>query len=753
MVDGASAQTTFPAKIEYFVKDYNFNWLSYSPYDTQSGGLFSDPDSAMEPLLSYSSALPGRVYTLIREDRGLYGTQGLTYNLHLVNENYPDGVNILVQVYIGVHFSCPGGFSTSPYDSLCHGPASCPTGSVYDSTQGCAPPPPPPPPCKKNAQGTCQEPNKEPDACASTPMPIHMGTGNKYLLEKDYQAAYKQGLNLTRYFNSQVGDTPGSMGLGWRHQYEHFLLTDSVGGTPAMVMNRADGSTHIFKFNGSTFEKESGYVIDRLLQVKDGNGTATGWAYMVGADDSTEQYNLKGQLVSIKRRDGTLLRLSYTAADKLNMVLDPFGATMTFAYDALGRVRTIRVGGKSFQYAYDANQNLVSATYPDQKSRQYRYNESGYTGGASLPNALTGVIDENNSRYASYFYDAQGRAVNEYLGSGVSQYALTFNADGTTLMSDPLGTARAIQFTSSFNRLKISGQSQPGGAGCGAASSNLSRDANGNPATKTDFRGIVTAYTYDLNRNLETSRIEAAGTSQARKISTIWHPQFRLPVQIDEPLRRTTFTHDTNGNVLSMTEQPTLDATGNSGAGASVTGSPRQTSYTYNSYGQLTSITGPRQDLPEKTTLSYIDANLYSITNAAGHVITMSNFDLDGRPRAITDANDVVTSLVYHPRGWLLSRSVTADGITDTTSYTYDNVGQLTGVTLPDNSRITYTWDAAHRLTRISDQLGNSINYTLDNMGNRIRETVLDATGTLKRQVSRVYDTLNRLQEVTGATQ
>ena len=48
---------------------------------------------------------------------------------------------------------------------------------------------------------------------------------------------------------------------------------------------------------------------------------------------------------------------------------------------------------------------------------------------------------------------------------------------------------------------------------------------------------------------------------------------------------------------------------------------------------------------------------------------------------------------------------------------------------------------------------GNSINYTLDVMGNRVNETVTDTGGNLTRQVSRVYDILNRLQTVTGAAQ
>ena len=61
--------------------------------------------------------------------------------------------------------------------------------------------------------------------------------------------------------------------------------------------------------------------------------------------------------------------------------------------------------------------------------------------------------------------------------------------------------------------------------------------------------------------------------------------------------------------------------------------------------------------------------------------------------------------------------------------------------------------DDAHRLTSIADSLGNRIAYTLDAMGNRITEQVKDPKSVLARQTTRVYDALNRLQQITGGQQ
>lgn len=86
-------------------------------------------------------------------------------------------------------------------------------------------------------------------------------------------------------------------------------------------------------------------------------------------------------------------------------------------------------------------------------------------------------------------------------------------------------------------------------------------------------------------------------------------------------------------------------------------------------------------------------------------ITTLSAYDAHGRPASITDANGLVTQLTYTPRGWLAARTV--GGLL--TQFTYDNVGQLTQVTLPDNSFIGYAYDAAHRLYQITNAAGDKI--------------------------------------------
>ena len=186
-------------------------------------------------------------------------------------------------------------------------------------------------------------------------------------------------------------------------------------------------------------------------------------------------------------------------------------------------------------------------------------------------------------------------------------------------------------------------------------------DVNGNLASSTDFAGNKTLYTFDLARNLEISRTEAAGTSLARTITTQWHPVYRLPTRITAPSgvvgvsEVTDFNYDPQGNLLQRTVT----------AGTIV----RQWTNTYNARGQVLTADGPRTDVADVTTYTYYGAtdpctfcrgNVRTVANALGHVTTYNDYDADGQPTRTTDPNGVVTTSSYDARGRLRTRTVNA---------------------------------------------------------------------------------------------
>ena len=397
--------------------------------------------------------------------------------------------------------------------------------------------------------------------------------------------------------------------------------------------------------------------------------------------------------------------------------------------------------GRVYTYGYDALGRLVTVTYPGAVVRTYLYED------ADFPWGLTGIVDERSSRLSTYTYDSIGRVASTERAGQENRFSFTYPYGYTSSRSISVYDAFGVERTYDFQIIKGVPR-MTNEVLTGRGSEHWTYDANGNPATKFDRLGASTTYVYDSTRNLETSRTEASGTAYARTIATTWHPTFRLPAQITEPSGVagvnlvTAFAYDSAGNLT----QKTLTA------GALT----RQWNYTYDAYGQVLTVNGPRSDVADVTTMTYYPANdacvgcrgqLQTVTNAAGHVTTFDSYTADGRPTQVTDANGAITTLAYTARGWLASRTQAGE----TTTYEYDAVGNLTKVTLPGGAWIAYVYDAANGLVEVSDRLGNHIEYELDVMGNRVSERTHDPDSVLRKALYRAYDSANRLFQEVGA--
>ncbi|CUI09850.1 Rhs family protein [Janthinobacterium sp. CG23_2] len=610
---------------------------------------------------------------------------------------------------------------------------------------------------------------KDPPPCECDGNPIYRGSGIKKQSEIDYESKGPGGLRFERNYDSKLKDIffgpPSSvtaLGFGWRHTYSRrievvtkFFRNGNTNVTLSVAYVIRPNSRITFREEGGNWKADPD-VNESLIK------TGTGWEIASSNNGSREFYNARGMLTSIVDYAGLIQKMEYSNTatpkdisayeDMLISVTDHFGNQLKFTYDANAKLRTMTdPSGAIYHYDYDSvSLPLGSITYPDLMRRKYLYDEPEFSQN-SEHYSLTGIVDENNVRYATYRYQNDKAILTEHAG-GVNKYSMEYSALQTNV-TDPLGTVRTYVFAPVAGAIKEIKQTQPGGSA--ESQSTTTYDGNGNIESNTDFKGMVTRYSYDMKRNLERSRTEAYGiVGQQRTTTTTWHSNLRLPMQIFEPLRVTSFSYDTPGRVLTKTEQPTLDIDGSKGANAVLTGSARKWTYTYYPNGQLWSVKGPRSDVADVTTYTYDEkGNLFTIKNAVGHVTTMQDYDANGRVGTIIEPNKVITTMTYWPRGWLKTRTVTAAGLAQATAYDYDGVGQLKLVTRPDASTVAYTYDDAHRLIRIADSLGNNIVYTLDNMGNRTKTEVKDPNGLLGRQGTRVIDVLNRLQQSTGAQQ
>jgi YD repeat-containing protein len=224
---------------------------------------------------------------------------------------------------------------------------------------------------------------------------------------------------------------------------------------------------------------------------------------------------------------------------------------------------------------------------------------------------------------------------------------------------------------------------------------------------------------------------------------------WRQPSLITEPSRTTAFAYDGDtgttcgGATGSLCSKTITDTT----VTPNVT---RIWTYTYDSYGRMLTAKGPRRDVNSTTAYTYYTCTtgsqcgqLNTVTDPVGNVTTYNSYNAHGQPTQITDPNGIVTTLAYDLRLRLTDRcsngSLPACSGGELTHFDYYATGLLKKVTLPDSSYILYTYDNAHRLTQISDEAGNSIQYTLDNMGNRTAEKTYDPSSVVHRTHTRVY--------------
>jgi RHS repeat-associated protein len=555
--------------------------------------------------------------------------------------------------------------------------------------------------------------------------PCDVAIGNKYQREVDSATAI---LPIVRHYNSQLRVDFG-LGFGWLTPYHRRLHLFTVAAGPTARARRSDGYSELFTKSAGVWQGEADSVSTLL---EDTSGFTLRYK-----DRSSDRYDLNGRLLSETDPSGKTNTLTYdSGTGRLAQVADDFGHVLTFQYNADGRIDSITgPDNDATTHAYDAEGNLTQVTYPDGAIRKYLYENS------TFKNHLTGIEDPGAVRFSTYAYNSSGKVTSSEHANGAGRVTLSYTNSTSTSVTDALDTARTFQFSKIRNAYRTT---SIGGTSCNwcQSSKSTSYDTNGNPSIETDFKNVQTRYIYDLTRNLETSRTEAYGTPRARTITTQWHTTFRVPMQIDEPGRRTTFTHDANGNVLNSTILDTA------------TSESRTWTYTYNSFGQVLTADGPRTDVTDVTTYTYYSCTsgyecgqLHTVTNALGHDTTYSTYNAHGQPLTITDPNGVVTILTYDARQRLTSRTVGSEQST----FDYWPTGLLKKATLPDGSFLEYTYDAAHRLTEIEDSEGNRIVYTLDSMGNLTAEQLYDPSSALTQTRTRVFNTLNQLWKEIGA--
>jgi RHS repeat-associated protein len=560
------------------------------------------------------------------------------------------------------------------------------------------------------------------------------------------------------------------------------------------VLRGSDGSQLFFRKSGDDFVATNNY--SGKFQAYNQNGYS--WVY-IKPDNSKEFYSVTGLLRERQTAKGRKVFYDYSGS-KLTNIHDDSGRNISLSYDDKDRIIGAALpDGNSITYAYDKYNNITKVNWPDGHHKSYLYNETEHTTAtddlSSPLHILTGKINEKGIRNGIYKYGSFGRAVSTEKAVGVEKYEIY----SSTSVITPLGPKVSFVFKALSDETRLlRSQSQPAGSGCNASSQYLAYNTDGLITQRKEFNGNLTQYGYNENK-LENVRVEGVTTTATtlsdtavlpyletnavlptgiRKISTEWHPDWRVKTRIAEAKKITTNIYNGqpdpfNSNQIlncapaSVTApllckkvvQATTDVNGAAGFAAVLdsTLAARVWKYTYNELGKTLTVITPQSALTNsvETTYEYYTSDssdwrkgdLKQISNALGHTTQFTRYDANGRVLEIVDVNGVISQFTYDLRGRLL----TSSRGTETTQYQYDPVGNLIRVTQPDGVYLEYDYDNASRLIRIRDARSNQIEYTLDKASN-ITNISMSGSGGLKYQQQRVYDALSRVQNIINAS-
>lgn len=585
--------------------------------------------------------------------------------------------------------------------------------------------------------------------------PINPGTGNKYQREDDFQVPGSPWLSFSRHYNSATQSAQGTgMGPKWRHSFDYQLVRTASGLSRLL---RPDGSAR--DFNGLT--PVDGEEKGALAYHLDATGARDGWTYD-NKEGVVEHYDLAGRLLRIEFLSGGGLSLAYAPdSTRPTGVTDHFGRTVAFTYSGNLLTQVTSPGGRSCTYAYAATSLLLeTANCTGTGVRRYVYDEGALDATGALIGQLTGIVDESGQRFANFSYDAWGRALTSEHAGGVGRFTVTYRDDGTAAVTTPSGAQQSLAFTQLLDVARATSSTvtcttQP----CvSPGATTTAYDAKGNVVAQTRADGSRTCTSFDLSRGLallsvETSDETACSTAlasppaQSQVTQTEWHPALRMPLRIASPGQVVVFDRDAVGRITKAAVTLTQD-NGSAGFSASSVGAPRVTQYTYNSFGQVTSVDGPRTDVSDVRSFAYDAAgNLVSETNELGQVTTYAGYDAEGRVGQITDPSGQVLSFQYDAGGRVAS--VNRAGLQ--TTFTYDARGLLLTETRPSGQVLSYVHDAAQRRIRVSDQRGEALEVSRSAAGGLLRATRVTAQGIPLVQLDQTLDGLDRVLTRTGA--
>ncbi|HEU4834353.1 MAG TPA: fibro-slime domain-containing protein [Pyrinomonadaceae bacterium] len=425
-------------------------------------------------------------------------------------------------------------------------------------------------------------------------------------------------------------------------------------------------------------------------------------------------YDAVGRVISRKDFAGNVTEFGYDAEGNLLSVTQPGGAVTRYEYDAnFNMTSSTDALGHKTVYEYDKMNRLTKKTFPDNSTEVMGYNAGGLLTSKTDRNGKITTYDYDNRNRLSEIHYPDGNTVTyTYTQTGKrdtitdSRGVTDFDYDTMDHVSRvryPDGTQISYGYDLNGNRTSIT---TPDGA-------TIYTYNAANQLTKvTDPRGLVTIYDYDTRGNVENIKLPNGLTTtktydQMNKLLTVKTTKTNGDVVFQE-----TYVRDSSGRRTKVTQ---LD-------GSSVV-------YDYDALSRLKTETYKDSGGAVVRQLSYTyDAVGNRLTlNDNGSTITYSYNANDQL------TSDGVTTYAYDTNGNTLSRTVGSASV----RFDYDGRDRLTKVTQPDNTTVTYVYDADGIRVRSTGPNG-STNYVVD-PARPVPQVVVETNGSGQIVASYTY--------------
>jgi YD repeat-containing protein len=375
---------------------------------------------------------------------------------------------------------------------------------------------------------------------------------------------------------------------------------------------------------------------------------------------------------------------AYDERGRLERITDPAGREVSFEYDLADRPVLERLpDGREIRFSYDENGNLTSVTPPGRPAHAHSYTavdqQKDYTPPAAPGPDIT-----------SYTYN-EDRQLTRALRPDGQSIELEYDSAGRLSRIDAAGRDYLYSFDEQTGLL--SSVAGPGGSSLGFA-------YDGSLPLGTTWSGMVSgSVTHSLDNNLRVTSQTVSGaheiafaydndglTTQAGALSLEWDPDNGLLVGTalasiavaygyndfgevtsysasmgESSLLSFDYTRDELGRIIERIE--------------TVEGVSTSYGYTYDTAGRLTEV---RQSGALVVGYGY-DSNSNRVNRTVGQSIELGSYDAQDRLLEYGSA-----SFTYSQSGELASK--TQGGATSV--YTYDVLGNLEAVDLPNGSRI-----------------------------------------------------------------